>query len=306
MKIIILSPLVDTLFTNEMSSQLECLWEVIYIKQIKPFEEIPELYDESEKIIAIDPDFCDWTVTRDTIEKLENVKAICLQTTWFARIDTKAAAEKWIIVTNLRGYSREAVAEWAFMMALNVARKLPMVIKDWWKQDFSMHQWIELSWKTAWIIGLWDIGTHIAKLCKGFWMDVIYRSANSRNDDFDYKDLSEVMFTADVIFPTLAKNDETLSLLTDAHYKSMKNTSMLVSVVHGLCNHQLLLDLVREKKIYGYAFESGSEQITDYEGNVWAWPELARCTQDCLMRNAEHWISAIENAVEWVYDTRVN
>jgi glycerate dehydrogenase len=61
---------------------------------------------------------------------MKGIKAICLQTTAFHYIDTEYLKEKNIPVTNLRGFSTNAVAEQAFAMIFALARKIPMVLRE--------------------------------------------------------------------------------------------------------------------------------------------------------------------------------
>ena len=124
---------------------------------------------------------------------MKNVKAICLQTTSFSWIDVAEAKKQDIPVMNLRGFSTEAVAEWAFMMTVNVARKLPLIIKDGWKQDFSKHQGVELKGKTAGIVGLGTIGTRIAEICNGLGMEVVYWSRKSKDERFSFTELDDLL-----------------------------------------------------------------------------------------------------------------
>ncbi len=306
MKIIILSPNVDLLFTEELKEKIHSAGNAIFIKKIKPLLEVCELYGTEQKIVAIDPDFCEWSVPKAVIEKMKNVQAICLQTTSFSWIDTVEAKKQGIPVMNLRGFSTQAVAEWAMLMAVNVARKLPLIIKDGWKQDFSKYQGIELNGKTAGIIGLGTIGTRVAEICKGLGMKVVYWSRKSKNKRFSFTELNDLIKRADFIFPTLAQNEETKGLITDEMLKSMRRSAIFVSIVHKIYNHDLLLQLVKEGKIYGYAFESEKDKIVDFEGNVWADPELAWCTNESMRMNAEQWTEAIVKAVKNDYPTQVN
>lgn len=306
MNIIILTPSPDLYFPDELKSKLQSLGNIIFIKDIKPLSDVSELYTDEPKIVAIDPDFCDRKVGAEVIENMKNVQAICLQTTSFSWIDTAAAKNKNIPVVNLRGFSTYAVAEWSVMVAMNVARKIPLVIKDDRKQDFVKHQGRELKWSKAAIIGLGTIGTRIAELCAGLDMEVIYWSNNSRNDRFKYMDLSELMKEADFIFPTVAQNSDTKNLITDDMLNSMKPTTIFSSIVHNVFNHDLILKLVKEGKLYWYAFETEKEKFSDFEGNVWAGPALAWCTSESVQRNAIQRTDAIVKAVNNEYPTQVN
>lgn len=301
MQIVILSPIADVLFTEQLKNKISSLGQLVIIKDIKPLSDVSELYSDAEKIVAIDPDFCDWKVSKEEVEKMKNVKVICLQTTSFSWIDTTVN----IPVTNLRGFSTNAVAEWAIVMAFNVARKVPLIMKEGWKQDFVKYQGFELQGKTAGIIGLGHNGKRIAELCAVIGMNVMYWSENSRDDRFIYKELSEVM-SADFVFPTVADNEQTRHLITDDMLRSMKPTSIFISTIHKIYNHDLVLQLVKEGKLYGYGFESNKENINDFEGNIWVDPELAWCTRECMKRNADQWTESIVKALQSEYPTRIN
>ncbi len=97
--------------------------------------------------MAIDPDFCDWKFPNEVIDKIPNLNAIHLQTTSFSWVDVDYCKQKDIPVVNLRGFSSIAVAEWATMLTLTLARRLPVVIKDSWKLDYDKHRGFELRGK---------------------------------------------------------------------------------------------------------------------------------------------------------------
>jgi phosphoglycerate dehydrogenase-like enzyme len=175
MKLYIFTPNKDALFTPKHVSDLENLFDVTFGTEIKSISEYTDfISDTSEKIVALDPDLFDWNFTKEDIDTFKNVKAIVLQTTSFSWIDTDYAKEKGIPVVNLRGFSAQSVAEYAFMLALGVARKMSLVAQDGYAQDFVKHQGIELKGKTAGIIGLGRIGSNIATITKGFGMNTTH------------------------------------------------------------------------------------------------------------------------------------
>lgn len=308
MKTFILSPNADTLFSDDLKSKLQATnSEILITKEIKPFDQVEGLMEgDEERILAIDPDFCDWNVPNEALDKIPNLKAVCLQTTSFSWIDIDHLKSKGIPVMNLRGFSTTAVAEWAVMMAMLVAKKVPLVIKAGWKQDYTLHQGVELKGQTAGIVGLGSIGKAIAEKCQGLGMNVIYWSKNSRDDRFKSVELAELMATSDFILPATAKNEDTKGLITDEMLRSMKSNAIFVSIVHEVYNHELLLELVKDKKIYGYGFEKSNPDFNSYEGNVWAGPELAWCTNGSMTRNGIQWAESIVNATQGNYQTQVN
>lgn len=307
MKIFVVSAISDKLLNPKMREKLHAAGNIVYIDDIKPLKDIPQLTaNAEEKIIAVDPDSCGWSVKAEDIDAIPNVKAICLQTTSFSWIDSEHAKNKNIPVMNLRGFSTEAVAEWAFMMALNVARNIPLIIKSGWKQNFGLLG-LELKGKTAGIIGMGNLGKRIAELCVAYGMKVQYWSKETRDDRFAYTDLEDLMKNSDVVFPTIAHNKDTEHLITDAMLESLKPTAIFVSIIHHIYNHQLLLKKVENGQLHGYAFEEdGGETFPQYKGNIWAGPAMAWCTSECFERNAEQWVESIVNAVHGKFPTKIN
>jgi glycerate dehydrogenase len=270
-----------------------------------PILDIPGILVAEEKILALDPDFCDWKVEDAILEKIPNLKAIVLQTTSFSYLNTELAKSKGIPVVNLRGFSTNAVAEWAILMALNVARKVPLVIKDGWKQDFAKHQGFELKGETAGVIGLGRNGTAIAERCLGLGMRVQYWSKDSHDERFVSVGLSELMETSDVIFPAFAKNEETEHLLSEELLQKMKKTAIFIQTVH-VPQKEIILEMVKRGDLFGYGFEEGKGGFTNYEGNVWAGPELAWCTKESVQKNGEIWLEAIIQASKGDFPNQIN
>jgi phosphoglycerate dehydrogenase-like enzyme len=309
MKIIVLSPNIDKLFGPDLLAQVKAAGELVVVRDTKPLSEVAELYEGDEpRLLAIDPDFCDWQVPNEVIDKVPNLQAICLQTTSFSWVDVEYAKQKDIPVMDLRGFSSIAVAEWVVFMTLAVARKLPIVVRDEWKLDYERHQGLELRGKTAGVIGLGNIGTAIAENFAGLGMKVQYWSKHSEDERFTKVPLDELMRTSDAIVPALAINEGTKGLLTDDMLRSLKPTALLVSILDpgAVYNHALLLELAAGGKVGGYAFEDEKGPFGKYDGNVWNGPALGWCTQESMTKNAKQWVESIVLAAKGEYPTRVN
>lgn len=158
-------------------------------------------------------------------------------------------------------------------MLFNVARQTPRLIKDNFPLDFDKefmkYRGVELQGKTVGIVGLGNIGSAIAKRCTGLGMNLTYWSKSPKDSEYSYKEPTELFANSDVIFPTMALNDETKNLITPKLLKSMKPSAMFISVVHelfdsslywiwlmtvnclGLAMKQVQLRLVRTMAMYG-------------------------------------------------------
>ena len=308
MKIFIISPNADRMFAKEYRAALDAAGEVTIFSEIKPFDQLTELYQGDEpRIVAIDPDFSDWTLPNEVIDKVPNLKAIVLQTTSFSWVDGDHCKQKGIPVVNLRGFSSIAVAEWVTFMTLAVARHLPLVVKDGWKLDYDRHRGFELRGKTAGVIGLGNIGTAAAENFAGLGMEVQYWSRHSEDQRFQKATLEDLMKNADVIALTIASNDDTKGLITDAMIQSMKPNAVFVNIAHtDLYNHDLLLKQAAEGKIGGYAFEDEKDPMGTHAGNVWNGPALGWCTDESMRKNAQQWVETITVAAKGEYPTQVN
>lgn len=92
MKLYIFTPNKGALFTPELESKLNENFDVVFYTEIKPLaDHVDFLADESEKVVALDPDFFDWKFPKEQIDMMKHVKAICLQTTSFSWIDGEYA-----------------------------------------------------------------------------------------------------------------------------------------------------------------------------------------------------------------------
>ena len=234
MKAFIFDPLWDELITSELLEKLKKTnIETVVINEVAPLSECKQLFEgHDERLLCLNPDYVGWKLVAEDYKNVPNLKVILGAATSFSWIDTSYADKNNIPICNIRGFSTQAVAEWAVMMMLNVARQTPMIIKDDFPldfdKDFMKYRGVELHGKRAGIIGLGNIGNEIAKRCSGLGMEVVYWSRSPKTNDYEHVELAELMKSSDVVFPALALNDETKDLLTDELIGSMKKSAILV------------------------------------------------------------------------------
>ncbi len=283
-------------FTNEQIGRLEKIGNLNFIEEKHDMYNSEYVKSKENKIIALDPDFTDWKFPNDLIDKIQNLKGICLMTTSYSYIDLEFCSKKNIIVTNVPKYSTDSVAEYACSLMMSIARKLPLQIKNGLKEDFSSkYLQMQVKGKKAAIIGLGSIGTRIAEILDGIGMNVIYWSRKSRNDKFEYKELSEIFETADFIFPTFSINEETKGIVTDELINSMKNTSSIVSIIGtDIFDTDLIFNKIKNNELYGFAFEESNSNLNNYEGNVMVTSPYAWYTKEALENCIEIWVQSIE------------
>lgn len=305
-------PLWDELITDELTKQLEASGpELIVTKEIAPLSDNKALFEgNEERILCLNPDYVGWKLTSDDYKDIPNLRAILGAATSFSWVDTAYAAEKNIPVCNIRNFSTEAVSEWAVTMLFNVARQVPRLIKDGFPldfdKDFMKYRGVELKGKTAGVIGLGHIGSAIAERLQGLGMNVVYWSKSPKDTAYQYQELANLLATADVIFPTMALNDETKTLITPELLASMKSSAIFISVVHELFDERIVLDMVKNGKLFGFGFEASPASFDKYEGNVWAAPAYAWVTDGSMNNTMAKWVENMVSAVKGEFPNRVN
>ena len=292
-------------FNKEQIKRLQNLGELFFIEEVKDKYNEKYVISDKDKVLVVDPDLIGWEIKKDLIMKIPNLKAICLMSTAYDYIDIDYCNKEGIIVTNVPKYSTKSVAEYACFLMMAVARKFPLQMKNSFKVDYSeTYCGSQIKDKKVGIIGLGSIGTRVAEILSGLGMNVSYWSRTKRNDKFQYEELNELFKTADFIFPTFSINEETKKLITDDLINSMKSQASIISIIGTSClNKDLVLNKVKNKELYGFAYESDKENINDYEGNIMITAPYAWYTKESLDNCIEIWVQSVEGVVK---ETPVN
>jgi phosphoglycerate dehydrogenase-like enzyme len=312
MRAFIFDPLWSNLITDELDEKLKSSGlQVTVTSEIAPLSKCKELFEVSEeRLLCLNPDYVSWKLTTHDYKDIPNLKGIFGAATSTAWIDKTHADKQDLPICDIKNFSTEAVAEWAITMMFNVARQTPRLIKDGFPLDFdkdyTKYLGIELHGKKAGVIGLGHIGSAIAERCAGLGMEVVYWSRSSKQSKHRSVELDELVAQADVIFPTMTLNDETKNLLADDLLNTMKQTAILIAIEHHLFNNQLILERVKQGKLYGFGFESEPKTFNNYEGNVWAAPAYAWATDSTMHNCMVKWIDNMVNASEGKFPNRIN
>ncbi len=295
MQLFILNPYND-LLNEQIIKKWKIKFEVIVDTEPKNILDVKGIDSDEEKILGIDPDFCEWKLSKETLSKIKNLKAIIISSTSFNWIDTEYLKSKNIAFSNTTNFSTEAVAEFAFYSILNLSKKVPLILQNNNKLDYSQHIGKEVIGKEVGIIGLGNIGTRVAEICLNNQMHVSYWARSSRDERFEFKELEEIFSGCEYIIITLAVNKDTKKLITDMHLNMLNKDSSLITITeHDLLNHELLLEKCKNKEIWGYAFEDLESKT--YEGNIQSLPPIAWYTKESMQRNSEKWFGEIGKIV---------
>lgn len=249
--------------------------------------------DENEKVIALDPDIVGWEFKNEVIEKIPNLKAICLETTGYEWVDCAYCSKKGIAVTNVPHYATNSVAEKCVMMALALAKKLPLFEKEGkmnWAGEFIGE---DMYGKPTDIIGFGAIGHALAKKLEGIIGrdEICYYSHNQSDPEYHYLDFDEMLDRSEYMFITISKNPESLALFDDL--SKFNSRTKVVIVANGFEDVALrMAQMVEDGKLGGVAFES-DDLSKEYRGNVFVTPHNAYYTQESLEKMFEIWVQSM-------------
>lgn len=240
-------------------AELEKLGELTVYDRVS-YEESPVI---AEKIGDADIAITNKTpISKETIDKCPNLKAIAVLATGYNVIDYNYAKEKGIPVMNVPTYGTQIVGQYAVGLLLEICSHYWVHSEkvhagewehnaDWCFWDYPM---IELYGKTAGIIGLGRIGQQTAKILGAMGMRVL------ANDKFEsdagkavaeYVDRDTLFREADVIFLHCPLFPETEGVINKDNIAKMKDGVIIINNSRGqLVVEQDLADALNSGKVY--------------------------------------------------------
>lgn len=286
-------------FTDKQISLLQKQGNVIFIETKEEWNKSKEIFTEDDKVLALDPGVCDWSFPNETIDKVPNLKGICLPTTRFSWVDGEYLSKRGIVLTNVPKYSTESVAEHAIFLMLSITKKLPLIINNGWKLDWDKHLGYEVKGKRMGIIGLGDIGSRVAELGNSIGMDVCYWSMRSRDERFTYLELEELIKSSDYIFLTIADDSETKDFLNKDRIDMMKKNSYIINTTgNEVWDFNYAVEKVRDESIGGIGLDEDKVEMKDYGCNVMITPHIAWYTKESFDEDYRIWVECIISVIE--------
>jgi lactate dehydrogenase-like 2-hydroxyacid dehydrogenase len=219
---------------------------------------------------------------RALIESLPSLQVIASFGVGVDTIDLVAARERGIAVSNTPDVLTGCVADLAFGLLIDVARRLSAADRfvrrgDWLQGQFPLATRV---WgKRLGIVGLGRIGTAIARRAAGFEMQVRYHNRRIvDNCPYDYEaSLPALAAWADFLVVACAGGAPTRHLVSRQAIDALGPQGFLVNVSRGsVVDEQALVEALQAGRLGGAALD-----VFDDEPNVP--PALARMDQVVLL-----------------------
>jgi glycerate dehydrogenase len=202
---------------------------------------------------------------RATLEALPKLKCISVLATGYNLIDTAAAREKGVIVSNVPGYGTASVAQHVFALLLELTNAVGLHVdstrKGEWQRSpdwsYTKQSIIELSGKTLGIIGMGNIGKQVGRIGSAFDMPVLFFNPSKKENRYGRQvDVETVFRESDAISLHAPLKPENQQFVNKALIEQMKRNALLINTARGgLINEADLADALNNNRIAGAALD---------------------------------------------------
>ena len=201
-------------------------------------------------------------ISKRTIESNENLKYIGVLATGYNIVDSKAARERGIPVTNIPTYGTYAVGQFAIALLLEICHHIGhherAVQEGRWEKNPDWCFWdyplIELAHKTMGIVGFGRIGQATGRIARAFGMEVIANDEVQNEDGgkiAQYVSLDEIYTRSDVITLHCPLFPATEGMINRESIAKMKDGVIIINNSRGqLIVEQDLADALNSGKVY--------------------------------------------------------
>ena len=204
-------------------------------------------------------------LTKEIIEKGENLKIIARCGVGIDNIDVEYAKSKNIKVTNSPSANLTSVVELTVALIINAARKINLSdshLKDG-KWDRKKFVGMELSGKQLGIVGYGKAGRLVSEIMQSFGMSIAFYDPYVKDWDGPEKslELDELLSTSDVISIHVIKTEETENLISKEKLDLLKESAILINTSRGgVVDEDYLIELIRIKKLFGAGLDVYSQE----------------------------------------------
>ena len=255
----------------------------------------------------------DIPITGEMIKQLPDLKYIGALATGFDYVDTQTATERGILVTNVPEYGTHSVAQSVFAHLLNLCQHTAghskVTLDGGWVRSADFSTWpnplVELFDLTLGIVGIGRIGSDVAKIARGFGMNVIaydVRYDHAEIDGIRYTDIETVFRQSDVVSLHCPITRENAGFVNKHLLGLMKPTALLINTSRGgLIDEHALADALNSGAIAGAGLDVLAQEPPDPANpllkarNCEVTPHIAWATTAARRRLVEHTVENVKS-----------
>lgn len=234
-------------------------------------------------------------INEELLAKAPNLKVIAQASVGYDNIDIAACNARNIPVGNTPGVLVDAVADLAYALILDSARKIVLaydhVKSGKWGENKPFGLATDLANKTLGVVGMGDIGSAIAERAKASKMKIVYHNRNRRADDealgATYVTFDELLAQADFIVIAVTLNPTTKGMFNKEAFAKMKDGARIVNISRGaVIDTEAMYEVLLNGKLAHAAMDvTDPEPLPGYHKllslpNVTVTPHMASATTE--------------------------
>jgi len=251
-------------------------------------------------------------VTKELIDKADNLKVIGRAGIGLDNVDVNAASKRGVVVMNTPGGNTITTGEHAISLMLSLARNIPQATasiksKKWEKKKFMG---TEVYNKTLGIVGIGRVGSIVASRALGLKMNVIaydpfISPEVAEKIGITLVNLDELLESSDFISVHVPMTKETRGMVDADMLAKMKDGVFIINCARGgIVKEKDLYDALVSGKVAGAALDVFEEEPTQNWDlvsldNVICTPHLGASTDEA-QRNVA--IAIAQQIVEYLTD----
>lgn len=204
----------------------------------------------------------------DVTTVLDRCRFISWQASGLDALNLAECRRKGIVVSNIPGFSTDAVAEHAWALILALAKRLeegrPMLLKGAWTEALAYFT-TGLRGRTLGLFGCGQIGQSIAEIGDAFGMQVIATVRDpSKPRPVETVTLDELLQRSDFLVLAAPPTAETIGLFDRRAFQKMRPSAFFVNISRGaLMNESDLLAALDSGLIAGAATDVFEQEPPD-------------------------------------------
>jgi len=243
--------------------------------------------------------FIDSRLSDEIVEKLPKLRYVQTRSSGYEHLKCDSLYKRGMMVSNVAGYAGPAVSEYAFSLLLNATRKTHISLKRSVEGDFNYLdlKGMELFSKKIGILGLGTIGLQMAKIAKGFGMEILGYSRTQKDIyeevGISFVSLDVVLKEADIIMIALPLTPTTKYLINKENAIMIKKEAIMINIAR---------DEIVEPSLYHDMSNimasdvSTDATLTKKEGFLYT-PHVAYFTKEGLQRIMEISLRNLEQVI---------
>jgi len=256
-------------------------------------EQIIEMADGAAAILPCHTE----KFTLDVISRLpESVKIIANFSVGYDHVDTSAAKEHGLVVTNTPDVLSDATAELTIMLMLGAARRASegerlVRTREWkdWSPSFMVG--VQMTGKRLGIVGFGRVGQVVAQRARAFDMTIHYHNRRRAEPGIEqgaiyHETVEELMPHCDFLALHCVASPETTGLLNAERIALLPDGAVVVNASRGaVIDDAALIDALKSGKLYAAGLdvfnnEPDIDPVYRELTNVFLMPHIGSATKE--------------------------